>query len=150
MKSLSHVQLFATPWTIAYQVLPSMGFSRQEYWSGLPFPSPGYLPNPGIEPRSPTLEADALTSDPPGKSMGSVKSLSMASQNLFAVFGIELLFAEICFNIVIGTCLSEKLILAYRLYQKAGWHGQSVTFMKTSRIIDQSMYILQLLKAIVF
>lgn len=52
--------------------------------------------------------------------MGSVKSLSMSSQNLFAVFGIELLLAEICFNIVIGTCLSEKLILAYRLYHEAG------------------------------
>ena len=44
-----------------------MGFSRQEYWSGLPFPSPGDLPDPGIEPGSPTLEADALTSEPPGK-----------------------------------------------------------------------------------
>ena len=62
MKSPSRVQLFATPWTY-----PSMGFSRQEYWSGLPFPSPGDLPDPGIKPRSPTLEADALTSEPPGK-----------------------------------------------------------------------------------
>ena len=44
-----------------------MGFSRQEYWSGLPFPSPGYLPDPGIEPRSPALRADTLTSEPPGK-----------------------------------------------------------------------------------
>ena len=44
-----------------------MGFSRQEYWSGLPFPSPGDLPDPGMEPRSPALEADALTSEPPGK-----------------------------------------------------------------------------------
>ena len=44
-----------------------MGFSRKEYWSGLPFPSPGDLPDPGIKPRSPTLEADALTSEPPGK-----------------------------------------------------------------------------------
>ena len=48
-----------------------MGFSRQEYWSGLPFPSPGDLPDPGIEPRSPTLQADALTSEPPG--MGTIK-----------------------------------------------------------------------------
>ena len=67
MKSLSRVRLFATPWTVAYQALLSMGFSRQEYWSGLPFPSPGDLPDPGIEPRSPTLQADALTSEPPGK-----------------------------------------------------------------------------------
>ena len=56
-----------TPGTVTYQASPSMGFSRQEYWSGLPFPSPGDLPDPGIEPRSPTLEADALTSEPPGK-----------------------------------------------------------------------------------
>ena len=55
VKLLNHVRLFATPWTIAYQAPPSMGFSRQEYWSGLPFPSPGDLPDPGIEPRSPTL-----------------------------------------------------------------------------------------------
>ena len=67
VKSLSCVRLFATPWTVAYQASPSMGFSRQEYWSGLPFPSPGDLPDPGIEPRSPALEADALTSEPPGK-----------------------------------------------------------------------------------
>ena len=65
VKSLSCVQLFATPWTIAHQAPLSMGFSKQEYWSGLPFPSPGDLPNPGIEPRSPTLQADALTSEPP-------------------------------------------------------------------------------------
>ena len=55
------------PWTVAHQAPPSMGFSRQEFWSGLPFPSPGDLPDPGIEPRSPTLQADALTSAPPGK-----------------------------------------------------------------------------------
>ena len=54
-------------WTVAHQAPPSMGFSRQEYWSGLPFPSPGDLSDPGIEPRSPTLQADALTSAPPGK-----------------------------------------------------------------------------------
>ena len=67
VKSLSHIRLFATPWTVAHQASPSMGFSRQEYRSGLPFPSPGDLPDPGIEPGSPTLEADALTSEPPGK-----------------------------------------------------------------------------------
>ena len=51
-----------TPWTVAYEAPPSMGFSRQEYWSGLPFPSPGDLPDPGVEPRSPALQADALPS----------------------------------------------------------------------------------------
>ena len=67
MKLLSRVRLFVTPWTVAHQASPSMGFSRQEYWSGLPFPSPGDLPDPGIKPRSPALQADALTSEPPGK-----------------------------------------------------------------------------------
>ena len=67
VKSLSCVRLFATPWTVAYQASLSMGFSRQEYWSGLPLPSPGDVPDPGIEPASPALEADALTSEPPGK-----------------------------------------------------------------------------------
>ena len=67
MKLLSRVRLFATPWTVAYQAPPSMGFSRQEYWSGLPFPSPGDLLDPGIEPRSPAFQADALTSELPGK-----------------------------------------------------------------------------------
>ena len=67
MKSLSHVRLSATPWTVAYKASPSMGFSRQEYWSGLPFPSPEDLPDRGMEPSSPAFEADALTSEPPEK-----------------------------------------------------------------------------------
>ena len=67
VKLLSRVWLFATPWTVAYQAPQSMEFSRQENWSGLPFPSPGDLPNQGIEPGSPTLQADALPSEPPGK-----------------------------------------------------------------------------------
>ena len=65
VKSLSHVRLFGTPWTVAYQTPPSMGLSRQEYWSGLPFPSPGDRPIPRTEPGSPTLYADALPSEPP-------------------------------------------------------------------------------------
>ena len=64
VKSLSRVRLFATPWTVARQAPLSLGFSRQEYWSGLPFSSPGDLPDPGIEPRSPALQADTLTSEP--------------------------------------------------------------------------------------
>ena len=55
------------PWTVAHQAPLSMGFSRQEYWSGLSFPSPGDLPDPGIEPGFPALEADSLPSEPPGK-----------------------------------------------------------------------------------
>ena len=67
VKLLSRVRLFVTPWTITYQASLSMGFSRQEYQRGFPFPSPGDLPDPAIEPRSPALQADALTSEPPGK-----------------------------------------------------------------------------------
>ena len=70
---LGHVRLFATPWTVACQAPPSMGFSRQEHWSGLPFPSPGDLPDPGIElvsPASPALAGGFFTIGPPGKPPG--------------------------------------------------------------------------------
>ena len=67
VKSLSHVQLFAISWTIARQAPLFVGSSRQEYWSGLPSPSPRNLPNPGIEPRSPALQADSLPAELPGK-----------------------------------------------------------------------------------
>ena len=68
MTLLSRVHLSVTPWTVAYQAPPSMGFFRQEYGSGLPFPSPGDLPHPGIELGSPAWQTDALPSEPPGKS----------------------------------------------------------------------------------
>ena len=67
VKLLSRVRLFATPWTVDCQAPLTIGFSRQGYWSGLPFPSPEGLPDPGIEPGSPTMQADALTSKPLGK-----------------------------------------------------------------------------------
>ena len=66
MKSLSRVRLFATPWPVAYRAPPSMGFSRQEHGSGVPLPFPGDLPDPGMEPGSPSLQADTLPSEPPG------------------------------------------------------------------------------------
>ena len=67
VKSLSRVRLFANPWTVAHQAPLSMGLSRQEYWSGLPFPPPGDLTNQRIEPRSPALQEDPSPSEPPGK-----------------------------------------------------------------------------------
>ena len=89
MKSLSRVGLFATPWTVTYQAPRSMGFSRQEYWSGLPFPSPGDLPNPGIEPGSPALQTDALPSEPLGKlepipNSSLISLYSQSHSNMFA------------------------------------------------------------------
>ena len=65
--SLSRIRLFVTPWTVAHQAPLSMGFFRREYWSGLPFPSTGDLPNPGIKPGSPALQADSLPPEPPRK-----------------------------------------------------------------------------------
>ena len=73
--SLSSVQIIVTPWMVTHQVPLSMGFSRQEYWSRLPFPSPGDLSDPGTEPRPPTLQVDSLLSEPPGKSSGGLRPL---------------------------------------------------------------------------
>ena len=67
VKSLSRVRLFVTPWTVVPQAPPFMEFSRQGYWSGVPFPSPGDVPDPGIEPGSPTLQADALLPELPNR-----------------------------------------------------------------------------------
>ena len=70
---LSRVQLFVTPWTVIHQSPLSMEFSRKEYWSGLPFPTPGYLPNPGIKsasPASPALAGGFFISEPPGMLVG--------------------------------------------------------------------------------
>ena len=72
MKQLRPVGLLETPWTVARQAPLSMGFSRQECWSGLPFPSPGHLPDPGIDPGSPAWQADALPSEPPAKPLSLV------------------------------------------------------------------------------
>ena len=65
VKSLSCVRFFATPRTVAHQAPLSMDFSRQEYWSGLPFPSPVDLPDSGMKPGSPALQVDSLQSEPP-------------------------------------------------------------------------------------
>ena len=92
VKSLSRVRLFVTPWTVGHQAPLSMGFSRQEYWSGWPFPSPGDLPNPGTEPWSPALQADALTSEPPGKPPG--KNTGVNCDSLFQ--GIFLAQGKFC------------------------------------------------------
>ena len=79
VKLLSPVQLFATLWTVAHQAPLAMGISRQGYWSGLPFPSPGELPDPGIESRSATLQADSLPTEPPGKPYMHMRHIDMLS-----------------------------------------------------------------------
>ena len=101
VKLLSRVRLFATPWTVAYQASLSMGFSRQEYWSGLPFPSPGDLPDPGIKPRSPALQA-ALPSEP--------KLLIKSSK-----VGTEFSEAEACY---VPLCLEIQENYSFLLHPK--------------------------------
>ena len=64
---LSHFQLFVPLWAVTHEAPLCMDFSRQKHWNGLPFPTLGYIPNPGMEPRSPALQADSLLSEPPGK-----------------------------------------------------------------------------------
>ena len=92
MKLLSRVQLFVIPWTVAYQATLSMEFSRQDYWSGLPFPSPGDASYPGSKPRSPALQADALLSEPPGKPVsiiyewGKCKLVEIVLEGSFKVY----------------------------------------------------------------
>ena len=82
VKSLSHVQLPATPWAVAHQAPLSMGFSRQEHWSGLPFTSPGDLPDPGSEPWSPALQADSLPSELPEEALLQAKLMEVTEFQL--------------------------------------------------------------------
>ena len=86
LSRFSHVQLFVTLWTVALQAPLSVGFSSQEYWSGLPCPPPGDLPNPGIKPSSLALKADSLLSEPPGKIFHSCSLLNWGSSFLVLVF----------------------------------------------------------------
>ena len=124
VKWLSRVRLFATPWTVAHQAPPSMGFSRQEYWSGLPFPSPGDLPDPGIEPRSPALQADALTSEPPGKPQYCSEEFKKpVAQNWFkvSVFGCglcdTLLFGFWSgFSFLVNNCYIQSVITSCLMF----------------------------------
>ena len=105
-QSLSHVRFFATLWTVICQALLSMGFSRQEYWSGLPCPPPGDLPNPGIELRSPSLQADSLASEPPGKPIF-ILSTSISSSVKCVCKSVK----QHLPHLVVGyiTCINDKL-----------------------------------------
>ena len=127
VKSLSRVQLFATPWTVTYRVLRSMGFSRQEYWKGLPFPSPGDLPNPGIEPGSPALQTDALPSEPLGKTLG----LPISHPSLFP----PSLPGGCTFCKVQISLIQSPFFLAFHFFclscQQGGGEGLAVSFFST-------------------
>ena len=83
LSPFSFLWLFVTLWAVAHQAPLSMGFSRQEYWSGLSHPPPGDLPNPGIQPRSPTLQADSLPAEPPRKPMNTGEGSLSLLQGIF-------------------------------------------------------------------
>ena len=108
-KLLSRVRLFATPWTVARQIPPSMGFSRQEYWSGLPFPSPGDLPDPGIKLRSPAFRADALPSEPPGNPSTLPRgACSLGSPHHPKYFGFKVTF-RMCIQTPKNICALKRV-----------------------------------------
>ena len=90
-----------TPWTVAYKAPPSVGFSRQGYWSGLLFPSPEDFPNSGIEPGSPTLQADALPSEPPGK--------PYTFKDVVKENKVELEYQKICFAFMLDNRLGPEI-----------------------------------------
>ena len=119
VNSLNRAQFFVTPWIIDYQAPLSMEFSRQEHWSGLPFPSPEDLPDPGIEPRSPTLQADALTSAPPGN-----VGCHFLLQRIFPAQGCNLLLSGIF-------CLGRQI-----LDQGATWEALTTTQMPINWWLD--------------
>ena len=101
------------PMGCANQTPPPMGFFRQEYWSGLPCPPPGDLSNPGIEPRSPTFQADSLPSEPPGKPRNTEMG-SLSSSGYFSISGITLGFPALQVGSLQAELL-EKLLPGYRL-----------------------------------
>ena len=116
--SRSVVSDSATPWTVSYQDPPSMGFSRQECWSGLPFPSPGDLPNPGIEAGSPALRADALPSEPPRKSPPRGPYLSPNSLKTCGLLGSSrlLIVQLLLLDMIKSSQVMETLLLPCRAH----------------------------------
>ena len=88
---------FVTPWTVAHQSPLSMGFPRQDYWSGLPFPSPSDLPDLGIESGSPALQADSLPTEPPGKPQDDIRKNIYENVSYVIIGHYFLLCIYLCF-----------------------------------------------------
>ena len=111
---------FATPWTVAYQAPPSLGFSMRECWNGLPFSSPGDLPNPGIEARPPTLQADTLLSEPSGRSLiienWNTKVGSQETPEVTGKFGLGV--QNEAEKMLIEFCQENALVIANTLFQQ--------------------------------
>ena len=119
MKSLSRVQLFATPWSVAYQAPLSMGFSRQEYWSELPFAFPGDLPDPGIEPASlmsPALAGGFFTTESPGKPI-------LYSKNKISPCISIGLVAKLCPTLATPCTVAQQTPLSMEFSRQEYWSG---------------------------
>ena len=116
VKSLSRVQLFATLWAVAHQAPPSMEVSRQVDGSGLPFPSPGDLPDPGMEPRSPALQADALFSEPPGKPLCIYLYVFLRVCVFVCMCLCVCIFVYICVCMYIFVCISVCVCTRVHVY----------------------------------
>ena len=115
VKALSRVLLFLTPWAVAYQAPRSVGFFRHEYWSGLPFPFPADLPDLGVEPGSPALQADALLTELPGKTLGIshfLEEISNLSHSIVFRYFFALVTEEGC---LISPCYSLELCIQMSL-----------------------------------
>ena len=129
---LSCVLLFSTPWTVALQAPLSMGFRRQEYWSGLPFLSLGDLPNPGIEPRSPALQADALPSEPPGKAVVDISlSIMIISSCMFVAangIGMKVLVTQSCPTLETPWTVACPVPLSMEFSRQEYWSGLPFPF----------------------
>ena len=130
----------ATPWTVAHQDPLSMGFSRQEYWSGLPFPSRGELPDPGIKPRSSALQADALTSEPPGKNMYDYmciqihKHISMCIYIYLYIYKVSILLKSECIGDSNMTWFYFSLITVLNCYVRGPFGHIPLVFVKNVAI----------------
>ena len=128
---LSHVQFFVTPRTVAHQAPLPMGFSRQEYWSGLPFPPPGNLPNPGIKPKSPASPALAgrfFPPEPPRKPIIS-KTNSKCSTSAKPLSSCQMVCGNLCQGVVLyihqkwsfGDCFGFEISYLYYLQEYTAW-----------------------------
>ena len=128
LSPFSHVRLFVTPLTVAHQAPLFVGFSRQEYWSVLPFPSPGYLSNPGIKPWSPTLQTYSLPSEPPGIPRNDTNAWARRPTPLrfFPGFSSKLLRAYymlfVCHSVhTFWTSVDIVLVLNLAMHTKGNW-----------------------------
>ena len=110
---LSHICLFVTPWTVAHQAPLSLEFSRQEYWSGFPFSSPGDFPNPEIKPGYPALQADSFPSEPPGKPCVIKLRTTLSNLDITSFGRKNIIFMSLDTYVICPNCDRIKSVTTY-------------------------------------